>query len=89
MTDSEEYIEFCSDIRELKGQHDLTDTVIPSKPSLSEKPVQQELWPSEEGCSQSMVTCLWEGAGGINVLTFFSCCPVSCHLSSWPNPKRS
>ena len=46
MTDCEEYITFCSDIGELKGQHDLTDTVIPSKPLLSEKPVQQELWPS-------------------------------------------
>ena len=32
----------------------------------------QELWPSVEGCSQSTVTCLWEGAGGINALTFSS-----------------
>lgn len=36
MTDCEEYIEFCSDIRKLKGQRDLTDTITPSKPPLSE-----------------------------------------------------
>lgn len=54
MTDCEEYIEFCSDIRELKGQHDLIDTVIPSKPSLSEKPVQQELWPSVKEWGQTI-----------------------------------